>query len=436
MLQLLTIKSNKLNSLATMISKIENLKCLNIRRPKPIIVETSLLLLSSFLFNLSLPFTLGGQEFGNYAIGLTSVAISSIGSLGIPAIIPTIVLNDLKPERQILTSLIYQYLVSIFVFAVYFLIFKLLIAKYISTSVFTTRVFAASSLYFLGQTTDETIHGYLRNTGRQSASMKTNAVSKIVIVGYVLIAPIWIRNGTILFETVAYLIAVISFVKAIIFILAPHPWAIKSRLILPRILIKSIFSMWIGNTSNAIYSGIMRILLSSALGITSLGIIALSSQIATSFAMIASSLSFNAVFNPFADDDKTRKQALINSDNKSMLLAAASIAATLVAVGYIYFIRDRNIITVNELFIVLVPVSIGFSATVASVTCYQICQVSGAFRKINYINLIMSLIGLAASYLMVHVLGVSHMLYFVYMVTGCLNLILIKKLSVINRLTC
>ena len=191
-------------------------------------------------------------------------------------------------------------------------------------------------------------------------------------------------------------------------------------------------SVWIGNISNTIFNGVMRIFIGDTYGTKVIGIITIASQIGTAFSVLTGSITLNIVLQAWKNSRTTQELKILFSAAKrrSIALSLICFIVTIFVISFIFYFKDGENYSIYSLFYLIFPISLVYSLSVFNSPYYQICQFYGRVRYISLANFIFGSAGLAAMGLLVYVAempAVSNLIFLLVAVMSTIFIVLLYK---------
>lgn len=402
----------------------------NIVKKTPTLVFEAGLNLSYALFiNIILLFILTTESYSFYALGITAAAIASLTSVGVQTLVPEYYAQDHIPEQKIWFGIQFQLFLVIFYILLFIVIPNNILNGIFENIVITKKLIICSSLYFFSQCTDDAIHILLRISQRASLSLKISILCKITFFSTAVCSAIYTADGYTVFFILTILMNLTTALKFIFIIIPRVEIKFISFKAFPSLL-NHFSSVWLGNVSNTIFNGVMRIVIGDTYGTKIIGIMTIASQIGTAFSVLTSSLTLNIVLESWKNSvtNQDLKIKFSAAKKRSIFLSLICFIVTLSAISFIFYFKDDENFSIYNLFYLIMPLSVAYSVSVFNCPYYQICQFYGRVRYISLANFIFGLGGLGAMVLLVYVAEIPSVSNLILMLVAVMSTIFIVLL--------
>lgn len=405
---------------------------IDIMRPSPLIFEAGLNISFAIILNITLLIILNTDSYGMYALGITASSVASLTSVGVQSLVPEYYNSEGNPLKKIFLGLQLQAVLVIFYVIIVASVPSSMFQSLSESIGFSKTILIASAVYFYSQSADDAIHVLLRISTRETLSLKISIVSKSLFFMSAIFAAIFFRDGVDVFYVLTFTYFCNSIIK-IIFIIVN-----KSSMVFLKVsnivnLFDNFFSMWLGNLSNTIFNGIMRIVIGDTYGVKIIGLMTIASQIGSAFAALTSAITLKPVqkasMNSKASDEffKTFSSASLYSVFSSALCAGT----TTVLLSYFLYFRSGENFSIASLTFIIIPLSIVYSASVLSVPYYQACQFYGKVKYVSYSNFVIAMSGLGLVLVLTYKFNSNVLLNLIFMAVGVLSAFFI--IIILNR---
>jgi O-antigen/teichoic acid export membrane protein len=395
---------------------------LNIRRPSALILEAGLNVSFAIVINITLLLILNTENYGMYALGITASSVASLTSVGIQSLVPEYHSGQGKSEDKIFIGLQLQALLVLFYVTILFLIPSSIFVGLTENIGISKLILIASAIYFYSQSADDAIHVLLRISERENLSLQISVTSKLLLLIFAILSSIFFKDGIMVFHVVTFSYFSISLIKILFIIL------LKSNFILINYsnikeLLHNFFSMWLGNLSNAIFNGIMRIVIGDNFGVKIIGLMTIASQLGSAFAALTSSITLKRV-QKASIHSKTSQEFFATFKTAriySTFAFAFCASTTTVILSYFLYFRSGENFSLASLISVIIPLSVVYSVSVLSVPYYQACQFYGKVKYVSYSNFILAFFGLGLVLLLTYKFNVTILSNLLFMAVGILS---------------
>jgi O-antigen/teichoic acid export membrane protein len=381
----------------------------------------------ALILNVSLLYFLESTNYGLYAIGLTATAVAGLTAIGIQTLVPEYLAGSENIEDKIWQGIKLQgILVSIYSILIVLIPQSLINIVFNKIDV-TKSLILFAGLYFYAQSIDDAIHVFLRTTSRARLSLILTGGSKLVILAVCIYFSIKLKDGSRLFEILAVVFFLATAIKIMFLI---YPLRKKNSLMptMTKDLISGYSSMWLGNVSNALFNGVMRLIIGESQGVRVIGMLAIASQIGSAFSSLTGALTLSRVMQgwkmslTFFELNKNLRRMFI----LSTILAIICFVVT-VAILRFYYLEGSEIINTRNSVSVVISISLAFSFSVLVLPFYQACQFYGKAKYIAQYNFILALLGSVALYILEYVITASSGALAIFTIVSLASAVLIIR---------
>lgn len=390
------------------------LPCIKLNPTHHLAIESVAVTFSSLVTHALIILLLGLNGYSDFALGLTVSAFFSFINLSTSMLLPYWIVKYDDAPKKIIDALNFQIFIGILVSSISLIIFFTL-----SLNLSSLTILSAIFL-LISQQIDEALHVYWRLTNHEYLSLKYTLISKILIITLITLVSSITHSGYYTFIIMSLSISLISIVKLTIFLRTTS----ISIIFLPKEykkLVSNHLHLWMGNLSNSIFNGAIRIVLGEHLGKSILGMLTLATQVGTSLNGLTYSLTQRIIFNEI----NTNKKAV----NISIAIFILSTLIILSILSTIFLLEEDAKHGIEWLLIIAIPISLSVSIPILTIPYFQKVQKTNHIGKIYIFNFWLSITGLLLIFIGIYIFHINAFLLWINFSIYLLSSTYIYRLS-------
>jgi hypothetical protein len=388
---------------------------MKISATKCLALESIINISFSVILHATVLILLGSSGYGNFAVGLTIVAILSASALGTSILLPNWISLHLDTERRLRDAILLQIMIGLTGALLFSLGYTVAREFFWSAIGVTIQLIFAAAVLFVSQQVDESLQMYWRLTGNEYRALKYSFSGKIFILLVLSLTVTVTHSGALIFNIFGLSASMVALFKLKMFSKTTG----LAILQLPRdsiTLLNAHMSVWMGNVSNMIFNGVMRMLLGQQLGKDILAMLTLASQAGAAANNFMYALSLKSIIKRTDKSYQDKTDLLLFNKNVSSarFIFGASVVLTALILWWSFFYKKSIAIDGKTAFHILIPIVLSLNLSVLSVPHFQLCQKHGKIGDISIFNFKLSIIGIMFVFAFIHLIKIDAILLWIY----------------------
>lgn len=365
-----------------------------LNRTSYLAIEAGINLLSALALHAIVFSLLGTEEYSNYAVGLTIGAVASISALGIPILMPEWIARRDSRGTLLANAFLTQFIASAFFAAATAIIYALFPGIFGSGLGVTGALIIAAGVYVFAQQVDEGAHVYFRVTGREFHSLIASLLTKALILLTALGVGLATGSGMAVYKAAATILLLASVAKAISVVVLENSGGRVTFVM--REVIACYREVWLGNVSNMLFNGIIRLVIGENVGKLALAMLVLAYQVSIAASSMVGAFSLRLVMAAVDNYNGAGVESVRKA--KVIAFSASVFSSTATFIVSVHMFYDSNFagLSTADILTLIAPLSTVFALSVLTIPYYQICQFRGVVRRIALINFFNAVLGTAA----------------------------------------